>query len=110
MKQTPAQRAFPARLQSESHSHFDRRRDAAHPHCDPSATMGDMCGIIGYAGGRVCKPLLLDGLERLEYRGYDSAGLSLLEPDEVSIVRAVGNLAQLKAVAGTNGSPATTGI
>ena len=52
-----------------------------------------MCGIIGYAGGRVCKPLLLGGLERLEYRGYDSAGLSLLEDGDVSIVRAVGKLA-----------------
>src|SRR3954467_11239875 len=69
-----------------------------------------MCGIIGYAGARVCKPLLLGGLERLEYRGYDSAGLSLLEGDDGSIVRAVGNLSKLRAVAGSNGSPATTGI
>src|SRR3954454_2024883 len=69
-----------------------------------------MCGIIGYAGQRVCKPLLLQGLERLEYRGYDSSGLSLVDGDDLEIVRAVGNLAQLKAVAGTNGSPATTGI
>jgi glucosamine--fructose-6-phosphate aminotransferase (isomerizing) len=72
--------------------------------------MPGMCGIIGDAGGRVCKPLLLGGLERLEYRGYDSAGLSLVDDDDVSIVRAVGNLAQLKAVAGGNGSLATTGI
>ena len=59
---------------------------------------------------RVCKPLLLGGLERLEYRGYDSAGLSLVDGDELEVVRAVGNLAQLQAVAGPNGSPATTGI
>ena len=38
-----------------------------------------MCGIIGYVGSRECKPLLLHGLERLEYRGYDSAGIALLE-------------------------------
>ena len=38
-----------------------------------------MCGIIGYVGPRECKPLLLAGLERLEYRGYDSAGIALLE-------------------------------
>ena len=38
-----------------------------------------MCGIIGYVGPRECKPLLLYGLERLEYRGYDSAGIALLE-------------------------------
>src|SRR3954454_12797328 len=69
-----------------------------------------MCGIIGYAGQRVCKPLLLQGLERLEYRGYDSSGLSLVDGDALEIVRAVGNLAQLRAVAGTNGSPAATGV
>ena len=38
-----------------------------------------MCGIIGYVGPRECKPLLLQGLERLEYRGYDSAGIALRE-------------------------------
>ena len=40
-----------------------------------------MCGIVGYVGGRPCKELLLDGLERLEYRGYDSAGICLLNGD-----------------------------
>ena len=40
-----------------------------------------MCGIIGYVGSRECKPLLLQGLERLEYRGYDSSGFALLESD-----------------------------
>ena len=39
-----------------------------------------MCGIIGYVGPRECKPLLLQGLERLEYRGYDSAGIALGRP------------------------------
>ena len=52
-----------------------------------------MCGIIGYVGTRACKPLLLHGLERLEYRGYDSAGIALLEADGLDYVRAVGNLA-----------------
>ena len=69
-----------------------------------------MCGIIGYTGARVCKPFLIGGLECLEYRGYDSAGISLIDGDELEIVRAVGNLSVLKQVAGTNGSPATTGI
>ncbi|MDX6619783.1 MAG: hypothetical protein QOK36_2169 [Gaiellales bacterium] len=69
-----------------------------------------MCGIIGYTGARVCKPFLIGGLERLEYRGYDSAGISLIDGDALEIVRAVGNLSVLKSVAGTNGSPATTGI
>ena len=69
-----------------------------------------MCGIIGYTGARICKPFLIGGLERMEYRGYDSAGISLIEGDEVEVVRAVGNLSVLKQVAGLNGSPATTGI
>jgi glutamine---fructose-6-phosphate transaminase (isomerizing) len=69
-----------------------------------------MCGIIGYTGARVCKPFLIGGLERLEYRGYDSAGISLIDGDELEVVRAVGNLSVLKQVAGANGSPATTGI
>jgi glucosamine--fructose-6-phosphate aminotransferase (isomerizing) len=69
-----------------------------------------MCGIIGYVGPRACKPLLLYGLERLEYRGYDSAGIVLREDDGLDYVRAVGNLAQLKAAASLNGSKATTGL
>src|SRR4051794_30463388 len=69
-----------------------------------------MCGIIGYTGGRVCKPYLIGGLERLDSRGYDSAGISLVDGDELEVVRAVGNLSVLKQVAGLNGSPATTGI
>ena len=69
-----------------------------------------MCGIIGYVGPRECKPLLLQGLERLEYRGYDSAGIALLEADGLDYVRAVGPLGNLKARAGTNSSTATTGL
>jgi glutamine---fructose-6-phosphate transaminase (isomerizing) len=68
-----------------------------------------VCGIIGYVGSRECKPLLLQGLERLEYRGYDSAGLALLEDDGLSYVRAVGNLANLRERAGGR-SAATTGL
>jgi glucosamine--fructose-6-phosphate aminotransferase (isomerizing) len=56
-----------------------------------------MCGIVGYVGGRPCEELLLTGLEKLEYRGYDSAGLSLLDEGEVASVHAVGNLANLRA-------------
>src|SRR5438874_9594531 len=69
-----------------------------------------MCGIIGYVGNRPSKELLLAGLERLEYRGYDSAGIALLEEDGLDYVRAVGNLAVLKAKAGPNGSVAATGL
>ena len=69
-----------------------------------------MCGIIGYVGPRECKPLLLQGLERLEYRGYDSAGIALSEEDGLDYVRAVGNLQNLKLAAGPNGSQARHGL
>jgi glutamine---fructose-6-phosphate transaminase (isomerizing) len=69
-----------------------------------------MCGIIGYVGPRECKPLLLHGLERLEYRGYDSAGIALLEDGGLAYTRAVGNLQNLKERVGMNGSAATTGL
>jgi glucosamine--fructose-6-phosphate aminotransferase (isomerizing) len=74
-----------------------------------------MCGIVGYTGGRPCREILLAGLEKLEYRGYDSAGMTLLDDGDVHTVRAVGNLAQLReAVAGNGSGPigngAVTGI
>jgi glucosamine--fructose-6-phosphate aminotransferase (isomerizing) len=69
-----------------------------------------MCGIIGYVGERPCKALLLTGLERLEYRGYDSAGIALLEDSGLDYVRAVGNLEHLKEAAGPNGSRSPPGL
>jgi glutamine---fructose-6-phosphate transaminase (isomerizing) len=81
-----------------------------------------MCGIVGYVGKRPVQDLLLAGLARLEYRGYDSAGISMIEGDTIESVRAVGNLDHLReAVAGRSASdedggvalatrPATTGI
>jgi glutamine---fructose-6-phosphate transaminase (isomerizing) len=85
-----------------------------------------VCGIIGYVGDRPCRDLLIAGLEKLEYRGYDSAGISLLADGEIDTVRAVGNLANLRAAVGldaehpvteTDGGavavaapPATTGL
>jgi glutamine---fructose-6-phosphate transaminase (isomerizing) len=62
-----------------------------------------MCGIVGYTGGRPCREILLAGLEKLEYRGYDSAGISLLADGEVQTVRAVGNLSRLRDAVGDNG-------
>jgi glucosamine--fructose-6-phosphate aminotransferase (isomerizing) len=69
-----------------------------------------VCGIIGYVGPRRAKPLLIQGLERLEYRGYDSAGLALLEENGLDYIRAVGNLDNLKRVAKHNGSQSSTGL
>src|SRR5438128_1467601 len=69
-----------------------------------------MCGIIGYVGSREAKDLLLRGLERLEYRGYDSAGIALREEEGLDYVRAVGNLQFLKDAAGPNGSTSRHGL
>ncbi len=69
-----------------------------------------MCGIIGYVGSREAKPLLLEGLRRLEYRGYDSAGIALREDGELDYVRAVGPLDNLVAATETNGSHANHGL
>jgi glucosamine--fructose-6-phosphate aminotransferase (isomerizing) len=74
-----------------------------------------MCGIVGYVGRRPARELVLRGLERLEYRGYDSAGVTVVGSGTSSTVRAVGNLARLRAaVASGQGldaaAAATTGI
>jgi glucosamine--fructose-6-phosphate aminotransferase (isomerizing) len=80
-----------------------------------------MCGIVGYVGERPCRELLVAGLEKLEYRGYDSAGISLLHDGHIDSVRAVGNLERLRAAVDAGGAgegggvavaapPAKTGI
>jgi glutamine---fructose-6-phosphate transaminase (isomerizing) len=69
-----------------------------------------VCGIIGYVGSREAKPLILYGLERLEYRGYDSAGIALREENGLDYVRAVGNLQVLKDAASPNGSTSNHGL
>jgi glutamine---fructose-6-phosphate transaminase (isomerizing) len=56
-----------------------------------------MCGIVGYVGKRPARELLLAGLSKLEYRGYDSAGISVIAEDRIESVRAVGNLSALQA-------------
>ncbi len=56
-----------------------------------------MCGIVGYVGKRPARELLLAGLQKLEYRGYDSAGISLIAGEKIEAVRSVGNLSALQA-------------
>jgi glutamine---fructose-6-phosphate transaminase (isomerizing) len=69
-----------------------------------------MCGIVGYVGPRVAAPILLDGLRRLEYRGYDSAGLAIQMTNGLEVVRSVGKLDNLsRALEGKN-LPGTVGV
>jgi glucosamine--fructose-6-phosphate aminotransferase (isomerizing) len=70
-----------------------------------------MCGIVGYAGRRPGRPIILDGLRHLEYRGYDSAGIAVLDSDSLDVVRAVGNLDALAQALGEgDGSGGSVGL
>jgi len=55
-----------------------------------------MCGIVGYVGSRPIVELLIPGLARLEYRGYDSAGIAIQQPDSIAIIKQVGRIADLE--------------
>jgi glutamine---fructose-6-phosphate transaminase (isomerizing) len=69
-----------------------------------------VCGIVGYVGKRPARELLLAGLCKLEYRGYDSAGLSLIVSDRIEAVRSVGNLSALQAkLNGVSGASSAAG-
>ncbi|MBA3348979.1 MAG: glutamine--fructose-6-phosphate transaminase (isomerizing) [Actinobacteria bacterium] len=69
-----------------------------------------MCGIVGYVGSGQALPVLLDGMARLEYRGYDSAGVAVVSDNSVTVVRKAGHLEALtKELAGME-LPGTTGI
>ncbi len=68
-----------------------------------------MCGIVGYVGERRATPVVLDGLRRLEYRGYDSAGIAIVSDGEITCTRRVGFVAALEAVVPPT-LPGTTGI
>ncbi len=69
-----------------------------------------MCGIVGYVGPRTALPLLMGGLRRLEYRGYDSAGVALQMNGTLDVLRAEGKLDNLAAIVATHPSAGTTGI
>lgn len=55
-----------------------------------------MCGIVGYVGGSAAAPILIDALEKLEYRGYDSAGLALVTEDGLDVAKSRGRLNALR--------------
>ena len=69
-----------------------------------------MCGIVGYVGDEECAGLLVDGLRKLEYRGYDSAGVAVLGQKGLEVVRAKGKLSNLVARLGENMPRGATGI
>ncbi|MDX6767487.1 MAG: glutamine--fructose-6-phosphate transaminase (isomerizing) [Candidatus Methylacidiphilales bacterium] len=69
-----------------------------------------MCGIVAYTGGRDAQPLMLDALARLEYRGYDSAGIALIESDGISVQKKAGRISELSKTLRHHISKATTGI
>jgi glucosamine--fructose-6-phosphate aminotransferase (isomerizing) len=62
-----------------------------------------MCGIVAYVGGREAQPILMEGLKRLEYRGYDSAGIAVLNGD-IRVVKTVGRVSVLEQELGRNGA------
>jgi len=69
-----------------------------------------MCGIIGYIGSEPAVPILIEGLKKLEYRGYDSSGVAVLQDGRLAIRRAVGKLQNLEAVLRGDTLAGTTGI
>jgi len=57
-----------------------------------------MCGIVGYTGKRDCIPILIEGLKRLEYRGYDSAGIGYFDKDKLAYIKRKGRVTELESL------------
>ncbi|MDO4169548.1 MAG: glutamine--fructose-6-phosphate transaminase (isomerizing) [Lachnospiraceae bacterium] len=70
-----------------------------------------MCGIIGFTGKKQASNILIDGLQSLEYRGYDSAGIALVQDEQTKVIKTTGKVAELRdKVANTEGTHGTCGI
>ena len=69
-----------------------------------------MCGIVGYVGTRSCLPILVEGIKRLEYRGYDSAGVAVQGKNGLRIVKAAGKIRELESRLAKEPLAGTAGI
>ena len=69
-----------------------------------------MCGIVAYTGNKQSYPFLINGLKRLEYRGYDSAGVALLDDNHIQLYKKQGKVADLETYCTTKDVAAFTGI
>src|SRR3954470_2337945 len=75
-----------------------------------NVTIFSMCGIVGYVGRSEAAPILLDGLRRLEYRGYDSAGVAIVDGDKVETRKCAGRIAELGKLMAEKPPSGTFGI
>ncbi len=69
-----------------------------------------MCGIVGYIGEKNALPILINGLKRLEYRGYDSSGIALLQGDQIVVTKQVGKISALEGILNPESMTGTLGI
>ena len=90
------------RLRSQTRLPLVRRGDVMSEYaqswvCDSDSRhyTPNMCGIVGYVGRAEAAPILLDGLRRLEYRGYDSAGIAIVDGDRLETRKCAGRIAAL---------------
>ena len=69
-----------------------------------------MCGIVGYIGSKDAYPIIVSGLKRLEYRGYDSAGIALLQPSGIKVYKKKGKVAKMEEFVPLDMQKSTIGI